>query len=276
MSPREPRFLLSELAMILRRRRNQAMLGALFVIPVVIAVAVKLQAPHGGGRGDTGGALFGNITENGVFVAFSALFVVLTLFLPLTTAVVAGESIAGEASSGTLRYLLVVPVGRTRLLLVKYAGILTWCVLAPLVVAVAGLLAGLVFFPSGDIVLLSGTPASMASALGRLAMVTGYAAVMMAAVGAIGLFVSTLTEVPVAAMAATLAVAIASEVLDAVPQLHTIQPWLFSHYWLQFGDLLRDPISYDGVRHGMLVSIVYALLFLSLAWARFGSKDVTS
>ena len=35
---------------------------------------------------------------------------------------IAGDSVAGEANIGTLRYLLAVPVGRTRLLAVKYAG----------------------------------------------------------------------------------------------------------------------------------------------------------
>jgi hypothetical protein len=36
-------------------------------------------------------------------------------------AVVAGDSMAGEAGYGTLRYLLAVPAGRVRLLTVKYA-----------------------------------------------------------------------------------------------------------------------------------------------------------
>jgi ABC-2 type transport system permease protein len=262
--------------MVFRRRRNLAMLVVLAIIPVVIATAVKIQNPHSRGSENTGGSLIGGITQNGIFVAFAGLFVVLTLFLPMTVSVVSGDAIAGEASAGTLRYLLAVPVGRTRLLAVKYAGILAWCVVAPAVVAVSGVGVGLLLFPSGDITLLSGTQVSFVSALGRLALVVGYAAAMVANLGAIGLFVSTLTEVPVAAMATTLAVSITSEVLDSVPQLHSIQPWLFSHYWLQFGDLLRDPLALGGVEHGVLVSLAYAAVFLSAAWARFGEKDITS
>jgi ABC-2 type transport system permease protein len=248
----------------------------LAIIPVIIATAVKIQNPHSQPSRNTGGALIGSITQNGVFVAFAALFVVLTLFLPMTVAVVAGDSIAGEANAGTLRYLLAVPVGRTRLLIVKFAGIVAWCVVAPLVVAVAGVGIGLAFFPGNDVTLLSGTQTSLLAALGRLLLVVGYAGLMVPTVGAIGLFVSTLTEVPVAAMATTLAASIASEVLDSVPQLHRIQPWLFSHYWLQFADLLRDPITFGAIRHGALVSLVYTALFLSAAWARFSEKDVTS
>src|ERR1700722_10868014 len=95
--PVSTRLLRSELAMLFRRRRNQAILAALAAIPIVIAVAVKLTNHTGrGGQGNIGG-IFGNITDNGVFVAFAALFVVLTLFLPMAVSVVSGESVAGEA-----------------------------------------------------------------------------------------------------------------------------------------------------------------------------------
>jgi ABC-2 type transport system permease protein len=90
------------------------------------------------------------------------------------------------------------------------------------------------------------------------------------------MFVSTMTEVPVAAMAATLTLTIVSEVLDQVPQLSAIHAWLPSHYWLEWVDLLRDPMSTATVAHGLAVTLGYVAVFLSLAWARFTGKDVTS
>jgi ABC-2 type transport system permease protein len=270
------RFVRSELGMIFRRRRNLAMLAVLGAIPIVIAVAVKLTGT-GSDRGPSdAGALFANITSNGVFVGLSALFVVLPLFLPMTVSVIAGEAVAGEAHTGTLRYLLIVPVGRTRLLVAKYLGVLVWCVVSAVTVAVSGVIIGLILFGGGDVTLLSGTSVSFGAGLVRMLYIVGYVAAMVAAIGAIGLFVSTLTEVPIAAMATTLVLAITSQVLDAVPQLHAIQPWLPSHYWLRFADLLRDPMALSGVGHGLLVALGYLAVFLSLAWARFGGKDVTS
>nr|WP_197704529.1 ABC transporter permease [Jatrophihabitans sp. GAS493] len=271
------RLLRSELAMIFRRRRNLAILAVLGALPIVIAIAVRStsQHPSRGGE-DNGGALFNSITDNGVFVAFAALAAVLAFFLPLAVAVVAGDAIAGEANVGTLRYLLTVPVGRTRLLVVKYLGILVWCLVSVLLVALIGVLIGVALFGGGSVTLLSGTSVSFAAGLYRLLLVVLYLSWMMAAVGAIGLFVSTLTEVPVASMAATLALVITSEVLDAVPQLRTLHPWLPSHYWLQFADLLRDPMDTARVQHGCVVALVYVALFLTLSWARFSNKDVTS
>src|SRR5215207_448755 len=115
------RFLRSELRMINVRRRNQLGLAALAAVPIVIAVAMTVSTPDGSDGG--GPNFFAQITGNGFFVPLAALTVELALFLPIAIAMLAGDAVAGEANVGTLRYLLTVPVGRTRLLAVKYAGI---------------------------------------------------------------------------------------------------------------------------------------------------------
>ena len=142
-NPLSLRLLRSELRLVFGRRRNIALLGALACVPILIAVAIRLAGPPRRGDGGGGGPAFlGSITDNGLFVAFTALVVTLPLFLPLAVSVAAGEAVAGEASIGTLRNLLVVPVGRTRLLLVKFAGIVAFGIAAALTVGAAGVLIG--------------------------------------------------------------------------------------------------------------------------------------
>jgi len=268
------RFLRSELGMVFGRRRNLAILAVLAGIPIVIAIAIKVTAPVNDGR--DGPPFLFSITANGIFVALTALTVVLPLFLPLAVAVVAGESVAGEASLGTLRYLLVVPVSRTRLLAVKYAGALAYCLAAAFIVAVVGTLMGALLFPIGPVTLLSGTQVSYGAGLARLLLVALYIAAMMAGLAAIGLFVSTLTESAIAAMATTAVLAVLSQVLNQVPQLDWLAPWLSSHYWLDYGDLLRDPIATGAVTKGLAATAAYVLIFGSLAWSRITTKDVSS
>jgi len=265
------RFLRSEIGLLFRRRRNLALLVILSLVPVLIAAAVKADGP-----GRRAGTIFGGITGNGLFATLAAFLVMMPLFLPLVVSVVAGDSVAGEANTGTLRYLLVVPVSRTRLLAVKLAAIVIWCVACVFAAALTGVLAGLALFPSGRLTLLSGRTISYAEGLGRLGLVGAYVAAMAVTVGAIGLFVSTMTEVPIAAMAASLTLVIVSEVADAVPQLAAVHGWLPSHYWLRWVDLLRDPIYTDGITTGLLVTLAYVALFVAMAWARFGGKDVTA
>jgi ABC-2 type transport system permease protein len=268
------RLLRSELRMVFRRRRNQVILAVLAAVPVLIAVAVRLAAPPDGP--DEGPPFLYAVTGNGVFVALTALTVVLPLFLPLAVAVVSGDSVAGEASLGTLRYLLVVPVSRTRLVAVKYAAAVAYCVVAAVAVGAVGAGIGALLFPVGPVTLLSGAQVPLATGLGRVALVALYVAAMMAGLAAIGLFVSTLTESPIAAMATTAVLAVTSQVLDTVPQLDWLHPWLFSHYWLDYGDLLRDPVAVDGPVRGLLVTAAYALVFGALAWSRMTTKDVSS
>ena len=270
------RFLRSELRLIAVRRRNQVGLAALAAVPIVLAVAIKVSAPDAQGRGNNGPDFFSQITGNGLFVALAALSVELTLFLPIAVAMLAGDAVAGEANQGTLRYLLTVPVSRTRLLAVKYGGILMGAFLAPLVVAVSGLIIGLILFGGGDVTLLSGTQVGFGEGLLRLLGVCLYLGVCLAALGAVGLFLSTLTEQPMGATIALTMLTVASFVLGQIPQLDWLHPYLLTRHWQDFGELLRDPIAANGLNPGLMVAGAYILVFLSAAWARFAGRDVTS
>jgi len=273
-SPRRisTRFLRSELRLIFRRRRNLAGLVVLAAVPVMISVAVKTSAPH---RGD-GPDFFTSITENGLFVALAALTIELGLFLPLAVAAISGDAVAGEANTGTLRYLLTVPVDRARLLGVKYIAVVIFSLAATLTVTLTGIVLGVVMFGGGSMTLLSGTQIDFGQGLLRVLLASAYLAVCFASLGAVGLFISTLTEQPSGAMIAVLMFSTASFILDGIPQVDWLHPFLITHNWLAFGDLFRSPIAWTGVQHGVYVAVAYAVVFWLAAWARFAAKDVTS
>jgi ABC-2 type transport system permease protein len=263
-------ILASELSVMFRRRRTWAMLIALAAVPVLIAVAVRVSS------GDSGGGpnFVGQISQNGFFVGFAALTICVPLFLPLTVGVVAGDSIAGEASAGTLRYLLVAPVGRVRLLIVKYLASVVFCLAATLVVVLAGTLIGGALFPIGPVTLISGDTVSVGQAIGRSLLIACYVTVSLLGLCAIGLFVSTLTDMPLGAMAATVIVSIAAQILGSLPQLEWLHPWLFSEHWFGFADLLRQPIAWESFGQNALLQLGYIVVFGALAYGRFSTKDV--
>lgn len=267
-------LMVSELTVLFRRRRTWAMLLALAAVPVLIAVAVRLaSSPVAPGRGPP---FLDRVTQNGLFVAITAMVVCIPLFLPLTIGVVAGDTIAGEAGLGTLRYLLVAPAGRVRLLIVKYAGAAVFCLAATLTVAVSGAAIGAALFPIGPVTLLSGDTIGVGESVLRSLLIAGYVTISMLGLSAIGLFISTLTEVPVGAMAATIVVSVVAQVLDALPQLDWLHPWLFSHYWLDFADLLRQPLEWTSFGNNALLQGGYLLVFGALAYGRFVTKDILS
>jgi len=264
----------SELSVLFRRRRTWALLLALAAIPILVAVAVRLSSsrPAPG----EGPPFLDRITQNGLFVGIAALVVSVPLFLPMTVGVVAGDTIAGEASLGTLRYLLVRPAGRVRLLVVKYLAAGAFCLAAALTVVLAGAIIGASLFPIGPVTLLSGDTIGVGESVLRSLLVAGYVGISLLGLSAIGLFISTLTEVPVGAMAATIALSVVSQILDSLTQLGWLHPWLFSHYWLGFADLLRQPISWGPFVSNVLLQAGYIAVFGTLAYARFVTKDVLS
>jgi len=265
------RFLRSELRLIFGRRRNQAGLGILALVPVMIAITVKLSKPRPGRGPD----FFTSITSNGLFVSLAALSIELALFLPLAVAAISGDSIAGEANIGTLRYLLTVPVHRTRLLAVKFAAITIFSLVATIWVSLVGALAGLALFGGGQMTTLSGSQIGMGSAVLRVAVASIYLALCFASLGAIGLFISTLTEQPIGATIAVVVINVMSFICDSIPQLAWSHEWLPTHWWMSFGDVLRDPVAWSDMTRGLLTAAGYMLVFWLAAWARFSDKDIT-
>lgn len=263
----------NELGTQFGRWRTWAMLAALALIPILLGVAIRLV---GGSRPGRGPAFLDQITNNGLFVALAALTVAIPLFLPLTVSVAAGDAIAGEASNGTLRYLLIAPAGRVRLLLVKYLAAVAFCLAGTLTVVVVGTLVGWILFPLGPVTLLSGAQVPVGEGLLRLLAVGAYVSVSLFGLSAIGLFLSTLTTVPIGAMAATAILAVAAQIVGAIPQLDVLHPWLFTDRWLDFGDLLRSPIVWDSFAGNALLQGGYILVFGAAAIARFTTKDVLS
>ncbi|MFH8500197.1 ABC transporter permease [Streptomyces coeruleorubidus] len=272
-------LLRSELTTTFRRWRTLALLAVLAAVPVLVGIAVKMETSDGsspGGGGGGGPAFISQITNNGLFLVFTALAATLPFFLPMAIGVVAGDAIAGESNAGTLRYLLVAPAGRSRLLLTKYATVVIFCLAATLVVAVSALTVGALLFPLGDLTTISGTQISFAEGLGRALLIALAVAASLIGVAALGLFVSTLTGSGIAAMATTVGLLITVQILDQIPQLHALQPYFFSHYWLSFADLMREPVYWDDLTKNLGLQALYAVVFGSAAWARFTTKDITA
>lgn len=273
----------SELTVTFRRWRTLALLAVLAAVPLLVGIAVRIETGDGGSAGGGGGgggggegpAFIGQVTNNGLFLVFTALAATLPFFLPMAVGVVAGDSVAGEASAGTLRYLLVAPAGRTRLLLAKFTAVLAFCLAATLTVAVSALAVGALLFPLGEVTLLSGTTVSLADGMLRAMAVAVAVAASLVGLAVLGLFVSTLTNSGIAAMATTVGLLITVQILGAIPQLDVIHPYLFPHYWMSFADLLRDPVYWDDLLDNLRLQGLYAAVFGSAAWARFTGRDIT-
>jgi ABC-2 type transport system permease protein len=277
-----------ELAKLVRRPRTWVSLLLLCGLPVLVAVFVAVThiAPPPG----QGPALLSAVLSSGSLYPAAALAIVLPIFLPVAVAVVAGDSIAGEAASGTLRYLLARPVGRTRLLGAKLIALIVYTLSAVILVAVTAYFTGITLFGSHPVAAtpgglttsniaatsLSGSGLSPSDIALRTIGAVAFIAVSMLGVGAIALFLSTITDSSLGAALGALAALITSEVLVTLNSASAVDPYLPTRYWLAWIDFFRDPIVWRNIERGFAVQGLYVLVFLAAAWAHFATKDITS
>lgn len=259
----------------LRRWRTYLIAAALGGVPFLIVLAVKLSPPTPSGSEDAPPFLL-QIVQNGLFAPLTGLAVVQPFFLSLAIGLFAGDAIAGEAQAGTLRSLLVRPVGRARLVISKYAAAMSMLGVLLVGVIASGALFGGIVFGFGPLPTLSGSSLSVVQASLRILGAGAYILLAAAGITAIGIFVSTLTDSGPGATVATVILAITSQILDNIPSLHAIHGYLPTHGWLAYTDLFRFPVDWVGMRAGLVVSAAYAAVFLAAALLVFGRKDVTA
>ncbi len=283
-----------ELLKLVRRPRSWVSIALLCGLPVLVAVFVAvthLVPPPGQGP-----TLLSAVLSNGSLYPAAALAIVLPIFLPVAVAVVAGDAIAGEAGSGMLRYLLARPVGRTRLLIAKLIALVAYTLAAVVAVAVTAYITGRLLFGSQPVAVtnsgggatptiiaahvaatsLSGTALTPADILVRTAGAIAFIGVSMLGVGAIALFLSTLTDSSLGAALGALAALITSEVLVTLNAAAAVSPYLPTRYWLAWVDFFRQPILWRNIDRGFAVQGVYVVVLLAAAWANFATKDITS
>lgn len=264
------RVLLSELRWVLRRPRNLLALLGLACLPVLIGVVIALT---GGPAPGDGPPMLSSVAGNGLVLPVVTLMLAMNLLLPLITAMVAADALAGESSHGTLRGLLLAPVSRVRLVWVKATGVLVMTVLAVTVIAVSGVLTGLVIVGGDGLVTLSGTTLPLWAAIGRVALAAGWAAVLMAGIGAVALAISSLTEHPLVVLAVTLGALIVFGVLGTIPSLDWLHPFLITTNMFAVADVLRDPIPTGDLLTGLWRAGCYVLVGVSATIARMATKD---
>ncbi|MCL4414513.1 MAG: ABC transporter permease [Acidimicrobiales bacterium] len=263
-----------ELSKQLWRLRTYLALGVTALVPVLITIAFALGGTSHHHHGHVG--FFSVATRSGLDMPLAALSAMEGFLLIVVVALFAGESVAGEASWGTLRYLLVRPVRRSRLLAAKLSVAALLSLVATLVLVIVALAAGTAAFGWHPVVTPFGLVMPEGQAIIRLAVSAIYVAWSMAGVVSFAFLLSTLTDSAFGAVAGGVALGVVSEILDGIPAFGAVRYGLPSHYWQAWNGLFVDPVRYADMVRGAIIQVVYAGAFCALAWWRFSRKDITS
>lgn len=262
----------------LARRRTQLTLGFMIVLPLIILLAFEFGRNDSNGRGERGqfSALATIATSGGENFALFTLLVSASFLLIVVVALFCGDTVASEASWGSLRYLLAIPVPRARLLGTKLLVALTYCAVALLLLTATALAAGTLRY--GWHPLRSNVADDIAAgpALWRLLGIVGYLAISLLVVATLAFLLSVSTDAPLGAVGGAVLLQILSSILDQITALGSIRDYLPTHYAQAWLGLLSTPIQTGDMVKGTIVSLCYATVFSAAAWWRFHHKDIVS
>ncbi|MBE7190058.1 ABC transporter permease [Jatrophihabitans endophyticus] len=261
-----------EFARQLRRRRTQVAYGLLLVLPLIIAIAFQV----GGGAGSGASQLVSLATSGGFNFALFTEFASVGFLLVVVVALFCGDTVASEASWASLRYLLAQPVPRARLLRQKLVVAASLSLAANVLLPVWAFVVGGLFFGWGPTQSPIGGTFGTAASLERMLVVIVFVSLQLVIVAALAFLLSTLVDNPLGAVGGAVMLVVVSNIIDQITALKGVRNFLPTHYQYAWIDTLSTPIRYDDMLRGTGSALVYAAVFLGVAWLRFDRKDVTS
>ncbi|HLN16798.1 MAG TPA: ABC transporter permease subunit [Acidimicrobiales bacterium] len=268
-----------------RRPRTVITFAALAVFSVVLTVAISAT---GSGTVERVGDVPLLIVPgtSGLSVPVIALSSTMKFFLPLAVAIFAGESVAGEAGWGSLRYALARPVSRAAYLATKLFVALVLSLVAIVLIPVAAVVAGTVAFGWHHLVIVNGAAStathqvvanfSPGLVLGYLGVATAYVAAGMMSIFAFSFLLSTLTTRPFVAVAGGVSLTIVSRVFnsDYLPGVAVLNPYMPNNDVDLWQNFFVRPAVTSGMAHFLVLQVVYVVVFLGAAWIWFVRKDI--
>ncbi|MEP6851732.1 MAG: ABC transporter permease subunit [bacterium] len=265
-----------EIARQLRRRRTQVIALILLLLPVVIALAFEVGGTGNSSQAQNGAALTSLATTGAGNFALFTEFVAVGFLLVVMVALFCGDTVASEASWSSLRYLLALPVPRSRLLRQKFTVALIFSIGANVLLPLWGYVVGGLFFGWDPARSPISGEFSTGVTLQRLAIVVGYATGQALLVAALAFWLSVVTDAPLGAVGGATFLVVISNILDAITALGNYRTLLPTHFQYSWLDALGPAVVWDDMLRGTGVALVYSSLFLLLAWRHFLTKDITS
>lgn len=255
---------------------------AIFVLIPVVEIGLKLE---GGGilRRMTRELSQDFLLVGNLFNAyFVTLFIMNSLWVhvPFLITLVAGDQLAGEATAGTFRLILIRPVSRSRILFVKYATTLLYVCSLVAFLALLSLGVGMALFGTGDLlvpgrvlVVLPGAELPW-----RMALAFGLATLSMWCVASLAFLFSSLVENAIGPIIGTMAVIIGFIIISNIPVelFAALKPYLFTTYFTVWQKAFEQPIPWGTIAEHGTILVAFCVGFYLMSWYIFVKKDVLS
>ena len=272
-----------ELYKIFKKWRTYIGLIAIGVLVPVIQIAIMLEGK------DTINFMTRDLQQSFIFVGnllngyLISYFILnsLTVHIPFLIALVAGDLLAGEATSGTYRILITRPVSRTKLIAAKFsAGLIYTCILV-LWLAVMSMVLGIIIFGIGELIVLKSSMVIIFARddiLWRFLAGYGFAALSMGVVASLAFLFSSLVENAIGPIVSTMAVIIVFVIISAINIniFNNIRPFLFTTYMNSWRLFFDNPVDFSEIIKSVCILLGHIIIFFGLTTLIFKRKDILS
>ncbi len=270
-----------ELYKIFRKWRTYIGFIAIGILVPIIHIAMVYEGK------DTIDFMTRNIQQSFVFVGnllntYLISYIVLnslTVHIPFLITLVAGDLLAGEATSGTYRLMLTRPVKREIFVTAKFIAGLIYTNLLILWLAIISLVVGYFIFGVGELLIIRGDMViifEQKDVLWRFLGAYGYATLGMTVVASLAFFFSSLVENAIGPIVSTMAVIIVFVIISAinVELLQSIRPYLFTSYISSWQLFFDNPVDMPELLKSIGILILHIAMFFGATIIIFKRKDI--
>lgn len=214
---------------------------------------------------------------NGWFVAHNMMNS-LWIHIPLLITFVAGDQLAGEATAGTYRLILVRPVSRTRIFISKFYTTVIYTVIFVGFLAILSTGLALLLLGRGDLIILTRGILILPEADVAWRFLLGYclAAWAMLTIASLAFLFSSFVENAIGPIISTMGVNMIFLMVTVIPLelFQDVKPYLYYNYMNVWQKVFEDPIPWDSIWTSLAVLGSYSLAFVVAAWFIFRRKDI--
>ncbi len=217
---------------------------------------------------------------NGNLICF-ILLQTLIIQMPLLVALVTGDLVSGEVSSGTIRFLLTRPASRTKILMAKWIAGIVYTFLLLLFLGVIALFLSRAIFGVGDLfhITSEGIIILKAGDLNwRFAGAFCIAFLSLAVVATLANFLSTILDNSITPIVATMAIVIIFTIIGMfdLPSFDIIQPYLFTTHMISWKSMFEDPLPVQEIIRSCVILLAHIVLLLGASIYIFNRKDINA
>ena len=205
----------------------------------------------------------------------------LWVHVPTLIALVAGDQLSGEATSGTFRLTLIRPVSRTRILNAKYIATLIYTASLVIAIAFTSVGLGLWIFGTGDLIAFDKDGITILPEYDlyiRFLFAYALAIWSMFVVASLAFFISSFVENAIGPIITTMTVIVIFLIISNLPveSVEGIKPWLFTTHMNVWQQAFRDPYDWEKIRTSVLALGANSLFFWAITLFIFRRKDILS